>query len=59
MYFKDTELADRFSVSRATIWRWVRIKHLPAPEKLSTGSTRWAKEGIDRFEAERKTLPHR
>jgi predicted DNA-binding transcriptional regulator AlpA len=37
----DTDLADYFRVSRATIWRWTRIGKLPAPTKLGENTTRW------------------
>ena len=30
-YYKDSELAVRYSVSRATIWRWVKNGLLPKP----------------------------
>lgn len=37
----DRELATHYSVSRATIWRWVNEGKLPKPVKLSAGVTRW------------------
>lgn len=37
----DKQIAAYFSVSRATIWRWVRDGHLPPPTRLSAGVTRW------------------
>ena len=37
----DRELAAYYSVSRATIWRWVQSGKLPSPTKLSAGVTRW------------------
>lgn len=30
-----------FACSRATIWRWVKAKKLPAPKKLSPRVTAW------------------
>lgn len=40
-YASDTQLAARYDVSRATIWRWVREGRLPAPVKLTPGCSRW------------------
>lgn len=37
----DTQLAELYGVSRATIWRWVKAGILPKPVKLSPGTTRW------------------
>lgn len=52
-YFSDVQLAARYSVSRATIWRWVSQKRLPEPEHLSPGTTRWRRSAIDKRDAER------
>lgn len=40
-YVSDGQLAERYSVSRSTIWRWTAKGHLPAPIHLSPGCTRW------------------
>jgi predicted DNA-binding transcriptional regulator AlpA len=37
----DQDLAQFYSVSRQTIWRWARQGIIPKPEKLSAGVTRW------------------
>lgn len=37
----DTDLAEYFSVSRCTVWRWTKIGKLPPPEKLGENTTRW------------------
>ena len=37
----DIQLAQRYSVSRATIWRWVTEGNLPKPKKLGANCTRW------------------
>jgi len=42
VYLRDTALAKRYSVSRPTIWRWVKKGTLPKPLKLPGGSTRWS-----------------
>jgi prophage regulatory protein len=50
-YLGDTSLAARFSVSRSTIWRWVRDDQFPKPIKLG-GSTRWPEVAVLAWEAE-------
>lgn len=49
-FYTDRALAERYQVSRQTIWRWVREGHLPKPVKLATGSTRWPETEIIKFE---------
>lgn len=51
LYLKDTQLAERFGVDRATIWRWVRRDGFPCPIKLSPGCTRWRMADIEAWEA--------
>lgn len=50
-YIRDTDLADRYSVSRTTIWRWARDGVLPKPLKISSACTRWRLEDIERRDA--------
>lgn len=52
-YFSDKNLADRYGVSRSTIWRWVGEKRLPQPQKLSEGTTRWSRDAIEKLDARR------
>lgn len=40
-YLRDTAVAQRYGVSRQTVWRWVAQGRLPEPIKLSEGATRW------------------
>lgn len=51
-YIPDTAVADRFSVSRATIWRWSQSGKFPKPIKLSPGCTRWRLSDVEAWEAE-------
>ena len=37
----DRFLSEYFQVSRVTIWRWVKIGKLPAPQKIGENTTRW------------------
>lgn len=41
VWASDAQLAEIYSVSRATIWRWTAAGRLPRPVKLSPGCTRW------------------
>lgn len=52
MYFSDTEVGNYYSVSRYTIWRWVREGKFPPGKKLGSGSTRWLKSDIEGFDQE-------
>lgn len=47
----DSQLAARFGVSRATIWRWVSLGKFPSPIKLSPGCTRWRLADVEAWEA--------
>lgn len=49
-YVSDSQLASRYSVSRATIWRWVKEGVLPKPVKLTPGCTRWRMADLVNFE---------
>jgi len=50
------EVAQRYGVSHATIWRWVKNnKHFPEPIKLSSGTSRWSEKQLLEFES-RATL---
>jgi len=52
-YVRDSQLAARYDVDRATIWRWARAGVLPPPVKLSAKCTRWRLDEIERHEAKR------
>ena len=53
LYLSDKQLADRYGVTRTTIWRWVQKNEFPHPIKISSGCTRWPMEEIERHETER------
>jgi prophage regulatory protein len=50
-YLSDVDLADRFAVSRITIWRWTSEKLLPKPVRIGRGCTRWRKSEVDEHES--------
>lgn len=53
-YLSDKRVANRYDVSRATIWRWVQSGRFqfPQPVKLSPGCTRWRASDIQKWEAQ-------
>ena len=53
-WLTDIELAERFRVSRITIWRWSAAGRLPKPIRLTPGTTRWALDEIEDLEARLK-----
>ena len=50
LYFTDKQVADRFGVSRETIWRWRSTNDFPRPMKLSAGMTRRRLADIEAWE---------
>lgn len=36
-------------VGPATVWRWVRKGHFPAPFKLAAGTTVWDADAVEAF----------
>lgn len=51
-YLSDKAVANRYEVSRATVWRWANDKQLPKPIKIN-GSTRWIESDLIAFELEK------
>ena len=43
----------RYPVSKATIWRWVREGHMPAPEALGAKTSAWRVDRLDLWDADR------
>lgn len=54
-YLTDRQLAERYNVSRSTIWRWVQQGRLPQPNRISAGTTRFCAEAIEQRDRERET----
>ena len=51
MYLSDKQVAERYSVSTATVWRWAKeTPGFPAPVKLSPGCSRWRVADLLGFE---------
>lgn len=53
-YLSDKKVSERYEVSRATLWRWVREGQFPSPVKLSPGCTRWKLADIEAWEAKQE-----
>lgn len=45
-FISADDLANRYGVSRSTIWRWVRENHLPQPLRLGGKCIRWKEADI-------------
>lgn len=57
IYLSDRDVARRYSVSRPTIWRWVKDKvGFPSPIKIGKGTTRWHIEDLKVYELVRKNI---
>lgn len=53
-YVSDRQLAERYGVHRATIWRWSQQGLLPEPVSLSDQCTRWDLAEIEELDEIRK-----
>ncbi|WP_371311882.1 helix-turn-helix transcriptional regulator [Pseudovibrio flavus] len=54
VYVSDKQLAERWSVSRQTIWRWIESDPtFPKPVKLSPRCTRWRLPEVEEWEKAR------
>ena len=48
-WISDRTIAQRFEISRSTVWAWARSGKLPPPVKLGENVTRWDEEEVDRL----------
>lgn len=56
VYVRDTQLADRYDVTRQTIWRWAREGRFPAPAQLTPGTVRWRLDEVEAWERQRREV---
>jgi prophage regulatory protein len=54
IYFTDREVAARYGVSRPTVWRWLRVGHLPSPETIGPNTKRWKLATLDGWDEQRE-----
>lgn len=60
IFCSDRQLADRYNVSKPTIWRWLKSNpDFPKPVRFSPGCTRWKIAEIEAYEARKVALPAR
>lgn len=52
-YVSAAQLAERYSVSTDSIWRWASKGRLPRPVQLSPSCTRWRLDEVEAMEAAR------
>lgn len=55
LYLPDTEVAVRYSISRSTVWRWLKEGKFPKPVKLGSASARWRLVDLEAWEQTRKS----
>ncbi len=56
MLLSDIEVAQLLSVSRTTVWRWLRdIEGFPEPLKIG-GATRWRRADVAKFVSSLATI---
>ncbi len=53
MHISVKQLAARYGVSPATLWRWTKSGELPQPVKLGPNCTRWREADILAWERSR------
>jgi predicted DNA-binding transcriptional regulator AlpA len=53
-FLSDVAVATRYAVSRPTIWRWTKAQSgFPQPIRVSSGTTRWRLEDLQRHDLAR------
>ena len=52
LYLSVDQVAQRFNVSKDTIWRWKRQDEFPRPVKLGGTTTRWRLADIEEWEGQ-------
>ena len=55
MHISVKQLATRYGVTPATIWRWTKNGEFPQPVKLGPNCTRWRESDILAWERSRLT----
>ena len=53
VYLSDRDLAARYRITRASIWRWIDTRALPKPIQFSPGCTRWRLSDLERWETQK------
>ena len=56
VFLSDVQVAARYAVSRATVWRWSRATEFPGPVRLGPGTTRWRLSELEDWERKRTLM---
>lgn len=52
MFLSDAQVAERYGVSRVTVWRWRKTDPtFPQPTTFSPGCVRWKLADLEAWEA--------
>jgi len=51
LFLSDKDLAARYGVTRATIWRWLAEGRLPETVHIGPNTTRWKKSSIEEHDS--------
>lgn len=57
LWITAEQVADRFSVTPVTVWRWAREGDFPKPVRITSNCTRWRLSDIESFERKRVESP--
>lgn len=49
-YLRDFEVAERYGISRSSVWRWRKKGKIPEPIKFGEDSTRWSLSELEAWE---------
>ena len=56
VYLTDRQVADRYGISRQTVWAWIKRESLPSPIRLTAGCVRWSVDDLERWEESRREV---
>ena len=56
VFLSVTQMAERYSVSPDTIWRWSQAGYIPKPVKINRQVTRWRLDEVEARDAERQPV---
>lgn len=52
-YLTDKQVAERYQISRPSVWRWARDGLLPPPERLGPNTQRWRVATLEAHDEQR------
>lgn len=52
MYLTTQQVADRYGISRTTVWRWIKAGRLPEPVQIGPGIKRFSIAALQRKDDE-------